>query len=299
MEKKTSRLVYVILGMGIVLAVALVPFAAVRRKVFLAEGDAVMADFSVGMGIFGGSCALLFAGIIFLLLLKDRRAERKQLAFSQELAQTPMFERWFLQEEEQIKKLLTPSRILTGIMTIPLVYFTGQALILVMDGGRVFEGVVVLFCIFVLCFIWWLSDYRIQYMRSFLRSLSAQLPTLSDRETFAKQISGEETKHFSYLSGPQTVRATAWVATEFCWFRQFRRCRILKNRDIDRVVLKKVSYTIGLRPHFRTCFCMEIYIHGSGRGWCGYFHRQEEIYGALKVFRNGGIPEEKIENELR
>ena len=106
MGKKTNKLLYVIFGILAALFLALVPFAAVRREALLAEGDLELADFSITMGIIGAVGCLIFVGIIVLLLVRDRKIGRRQKLFLQELEKTPLFGRWLLEEEKQLKKKL-------------------------------------------------------------------------------------------------------------------------------------------------------------------------------------------------
>lgn len=302
-EKRTNKLVYVILGIAALLCIALVPFAAVRREYFLAEGDSVLADFSITMGLFGMIGGIVFTGIIVLLLLKDKRTKRKQVLFAQELGKTPLLERWFFKEEEQIKAKHRVPRILVGVLSIPIGINIARISILIMDetGGMIMlEVFSLLFCLFAICFSWWLSDYRKQYMRSLWRTVSEQLPSPTDKEAFGEQLLGSRAETFPYQGGPQTAASMAWVAEDYSYFRQFRKCRIIRNRDMDRVILKRESYAAGLRSHFRTCYIMEIVVNsGREQAWQGYFRRQEEMYRALEILRKGGISEEKVEDRVK
>lgn len=118
MGKKTNKLIYVILGILAILFFALIPFSVFRRKQLLAEGDIELADFSVTMGIIGLVGCLLFCGIIFLLLMKDRRTEAKLKLFQQELERTPLFARWFSNEEAQLKAKLRAPRTFIGLLSV-------------------------------------------------------------------------------------------------------------------------------------------------------------------------------------
>lgn len=103
MGKKTNKFLYVIFGILAALFMALVPFAAARREALLEEGDLELADFSITMGIIGAVGCLIFVGIIALFLIRDRKTSRKQKLFAQELEKTPLFGRWLLNEEKQLK----------------------------------------------------------------------------------------------------------------------------------------------------------------------------------------------------
>lgn len=302
MEKKTNKLVYVILGIAVLLCIALVPFSAMRREYFLAEGDSALADFCITMRLIGLIGSIVFIGIIFLLLLKDIKTKKKQTLFAQELRKTPLFERWFLSEEEQIKENHRAPRILIGVLSLPIIISMGYILILILDGtgGMIMMVFSFLFCIFVICFSWWISDYRKQYMRSLWRTVSEQLPSPAEKEAFADQLLGNRAKTFPYQGGPQSAASMAWVTEDYSYFRQFRKCRIIRNSDMDRVILKKGSYAAGLGAHFRTCYIMEIYVNnGQKQIWQGYFYSQEKIYSALEMIRKGGISEVMVEDRVR
>lgn len=302
MGKKTNKLLYVIFGILAALFLALVPFAAARREALLEEGDLELADFSITMGIIGAVGCLIFVGIIVLLLVRDRKTGRRQKLFLQELEKTPLFGRWLLDEEKQLKKKLLMPRLLVGVLTVPMIGNMVLMLIMILDetGGRyLFQVLAFLFCLFVVCFVWWLTDYWKQFFRPLMRSVSGQLSTSEEKEEFAGQLLKDGTGVFAYEGGPQSAASTAWVAEDYSYFRQFRKCRIIRNRDISRVVLKKDSYAMGLRAHFRVCFVMEAYINGTGQDvWRGYFHRQDEMYHALDVLKKGGIPEERVEDRV-
>lgn len=305
MKKKTNKLIYVILGIAAILSAALIPFAALRRKQLLAEGDSDLADFSVKMGIFGVIALLVFCGIIFLLLLKDRKTAAYLNAFHQELAKTPLFERWLLNEEAYFKNRLRAYRIFFGFITVPVIF--GMILFLIALLDQIyqvsdlfsFEMFAFLFSVFAIRFSWWSLDYRKQYMRSLLRSVSEQLPTYAEKDVFGGQLLSDRTDQFSYNARPQAIASTFFASEDYTYFRQPYKCRIMKNRAMDRVTVKKASYTIGIQSLFWTCYMIELYIKGETKPtWRGYFHRQEELYHALGIFRKIGIPDERIENRL-
>lgn len=303
MRKKTNKFLYVIFGILAALFLVLVPFSVVRREYFLTEGDLVLADFSITMGIIGGVGCLVSVGIIVLFLIKDRKTGRKQRLFEQELERTPLFGRWLLNEDKQLRERMRIPRVLVGVLTVPMIGNMVQMLILILDetgGMYLFEAAAFLFCLCVLCFVWWLTDYGKQYLYPLMRAVSEQLPSPEDKEDFAEQLSQGGTGTFSYQAGPQFAASTAWVADDYSYFRQFRKSRIIRNRDISKVVLRKESYAIGLHPHFRVCFVMEAYRDGMQDNiWSGYFRRQDEMYHALSVLKKGGIPEESVEDRVR
>lgn len=302
MGKKTNKLFYVIFGILAALFLALVPFAAARRKTLLAEGDIELADFAITMGLIGGIGCLIFVGIIVLLLIRDRKISKKQRLYAQELEKTPLFGRWILDEEKQLREKMRLPRLLAGVLTVPMIVNMARMLILILDktgGMYLFQVMTFLFGLFVVYFIWWISDYWKQFFRSLMRTVSEQLPSLADKESFAEQLLKDGTGTFSYEAVPQFAVSTAWVAEDYSYFRQVRKCRIIRNQEISRVILKKESYTTGLRSHFRSCFVIEAYINGKDENvWRGYFHRQDAMYHALNVLKKGGIPKDRVEDRV-
>lgn len=303
MRKKTNKFLYVLFGILAALFFALVLFAAERREALLAEGDIELADFSITMGMIGGIGCLVSVGIIALFLIRDRKIGRKQKFFLQELEKTPLFGRWLLDEEKQLKKKMRMSRLLVGVLTVPMIGYMALMLILILDetgGSYLLQVVAFLFCLFAVCFAWWITDYWKQYFLPLMRTVSEQLPSPADKEVFAEQLLKDGTGTFSYEGGPQSAASKAWVADDYSYFRQLRKCRIIRNCDITRVVLRKDSYAMGLRAHFRTCFVMEAYINGTDKDvWRGYFHKQDKLYHALAVLEKGGIPEDRVEDRIK
>ena len=304
MGKKTNKFLYVVFGIFAVLFFALVLFAAERREVLLAEGDIELADFSITVGIIGGAGCLVSVGIIVLFLIRDWKTGGKQKLFLQELEKTPLFGRWLLEEEKQLKKKMRIPRLLISVLTIPMIGNMALMLIMILDeietgGINLLQVAALLFCLFAICIAWWITDYWKQYFRPLMRTVSEQLPTPADKEGFAEQLLKDGTGTFLYEGGPQSAASMAWVADDYSYFRQLRKCRIIRNRDISRVVLRKDSYAMGLRAHFRTCFVMEAYINGMDKNvWRGYFHRQDKIYHALDVLKQGGISEDRVEDSI-
>ncbi|MCM1103873.1 MAG: hypothetical protein NC409_07165 [Clostridium sp.] len=307
MEKKTNKLIYVILGILAVLFAALIPFSIFRRKQLLAEGELELADFSVTMGMIGLVFCLIFCGIIFLLCMRDRRIGARQRQFQEELKRTPAFARWLSNEEEQVKAALRASRSFNGFLSLFLLVFMLGMLYLFMDGiGGPPSDLdwlslfAFLFCLFVFCFLWWISDYRKQYMRSILRSVSEQLPSDAEKDAFGSQLSKSGVLQFSYFPDLQTRASTAWVAETYSYFRQLRKCRILQNRYIGRVTLKKVPFMIELRTYWRIHYVMELSASGGQEPfWRGYFRTEEELYYALNAFRRNGLSDACVENTLQ
>lgn len=150
MKKKTSKFVYVILVIFMVLSIALMAFAKIRRGQFLAEGDSIMADFCVTMGIIGLGAVLAVIAVMVLLLLKDRRAGKAQKLLLQELAKTPLYQQWFHGEEKRLKDRCRVSRIFAAVFTIPLLAYIGFSLIMLLDGLESFGVVMFLFAVVVI-----------------------------------------------------------------------------------------------------------------------------------------------------
>lgn len=301
MKKKTSKFIYVLLGLGVLLSIALIPFSMKRKQDFLAEGDAYLADFSVKMCAFGIICAVVLLGVFLLLLWRDQKIGAEQKLFEQELSKTPLFERWLRNEEEQCRNKLAASRRMLVFLSIPFAALLVIDTVVILDtvsGMTPFSAVGILFGFFAIGFVLWFTNYRKQYMRSLFRTVSEQLASAAEKEAFAGRLLSGRAGTFSYQSGPQGGKSKAWVTEEYAYFRQFRKCRIIRNRDMGKAVLKKEWFTLGLRPHFRRCYVLELSVNGTARLWRGYFGTQEELFYALKVLKSGGLSEEKVENRV-
>lgn len=301
MRKKTSKIVYAILGVLMILFFALAVFAVVvRRQDFLAEGDLLMAEFSIQLGIFAGICGIILLGVIFLLLWKDKKAKLEQDLFNQEMKSTPLFERWFRSEEDFLKNQQRSSVIAVRFLSIFLFLSLIGMLILLMDGGGISEAAGCLFLLFVIYLSWWRTDYRKQFIRPLLNSVSKQLLTPADKEAFARQLLESGSDVILYTAQPQAFKSVAFITDDYSYIRQFRKCRIIKNEEISRAILKKGSYTVGLHPHFRNCFAIELYGNNNPVPiWCGYFHRQEELYYALGILKKRSrLSDENVNNLL-
>lgn len=300
MRKKTSKIVYVILGVLIILFFAFAAFSVVvRRQDFLAEGDLLMAEFCIQLGIIVSICGFILLGVIFLLLGKDKKAKIEQKFFNQEMKNTPLFERWFRSEEDLLKNKQRSSVIVVRILSVLLFLSLIGMLILLMDGGGIFEAAVCLFLLLIIYLSWWLTDYRKQFIRPLLNSVSKQLLAPADKESFARQFLESGADEIIYTAQPQAFKSAALVAEDYSYIRQFRKCRIIKNEEISRAILKKESYTVGLHPHFRSCFAIELYANNNPVPiWCGYFHSQEELYYALGILKKRSLLSDENVNNL-
>lgn len=301
MRKKTNKIVYVILGVLSILFFAFAAFAvAVRRQDFLAEGDMLMAEFCIQLGIIVSICGFILLGVIFLLLGKDKKAKREQILFNQEMKTTPLFEQWFRSEDELLKNKQRSSVIVVRILSVLLFISLIRMLILLMDGGGIFEAAVCLFLLLIIYFSWWLTDYRKQFIRPLLNSVSKQLLTSADKEAFARQFLESGADEIIYTAQPQAFKSAAFVAEDYSYIRQFRKSRIIKNKEISRAILKKESYTVGLHSHYRSCFAIELYANSNPVPiWRGYFHSQEEVYDALGIYKkHSRLSDENVNNLL-
>lgn len=301
MRKKTNKLAYVLLGLGTLASIALIPFSIKRKNDFLTEGNPELADFSVKMGVFGAVCAVVLLGGVCLLLWRDRRIAQEQKMFAQELGRTPQFDRWLRNEEEQLQRKHSGQRKLLAALSVPMIILLIVSAVMMLDtvsGMSLFGAASILFGFFAVWFVWYFSDYGKQYMRSLLKSVSEELPTAMEKEAFAGQIINGAACSFAYHAGPQSGNSTAWVTQEYTYFRQFRKCRIIHNRNLEHAVLKKEWFTPGMRPHFRICYVLEVSMSDGKRAWRGYFSGQEALFLALDILKRGGLAQEKVENRI-
>lgn len=302
MRKKTNKGVYAAFGILILLSIAMIVSAIIRRNYFLNQGDSVMAEFCVDLMIFSFGVACLSAIIIIILLRRDKKTKVMQSLFDAELGKSPTFQKWFLRELAELKNQFGASRVLTGILSIPIVIVILYMTILTLDDTVSIPMVcVILFCVALLVLLWVLSDYNKNFISPLLKSVDLKLSSPSAKEIFASQILGKEKQGFDYRGAPQTSLSMAFVMPDYCYFRQFRKSCIIVNAHMRRAVLKKISYATGFRSHFKTCYVMELYLDSDSLkkpAWQGVFVERDKVYHALALMRGAGLPETGIEDMI-
>lgn len=117
-----------------------------------------------------------------------QKAKIEQILFNQEMKITPLFGQWFRSEDDLLKNKQRSSVIVVGILSVLLFISLIGMLILLMDGGGKFKAAVCLLLLLIIYFSWWLTDYRKQFIRPLLNSVSKQLLTSADKESFARQF---------------------------------------------------------------------------------------------------------------
>lgn len=300
MRRKTNKAVFAALGILILLSAILGVFSIIRRADFLNEGNLVMADFSISLGIFSLSTVLLSILLIIFLLKRDKKTDLLQKSFFSELRLSPMFEKWFFQETEHLKKQAKIPRTIAVVTSILMMIAMIPMLILILDeAGNVLPGCVILLGAAGIMFLWRLTDYNKNFVSPLLESVDLKLSSPSAKEAFASQILGKQKQQFTYGHAPQFSSSMALITPDYCYFRQYRNSCVIINAHLRKAVLKKESYTLGLRPHFRVCYVMELYLDSDSLkkpAWRGYFVKQEYLYYALTLMQRAGLPEAGIED---
>lgn len=302
MRRKTNKAIYAVLGFLAILFALLGVFSFKRRFDFLKEGDAVMAKFCITFGLVLLGLALLSAVFIILLLKRDKKIQFLQDSLFSELGKSPSFKTWFLQEEGQIKKRYGSSRKIGVFFSVLLAVMIVVMLIFILDDiGGALINVSILLAIAGIVFLLRLSDYNRNFLDPMLESVSLILPDPSDKEAFANQIRGKQKCRFIYEKEPGFYSSTAFIMPDYCYFSQFRSSRVIINAQIRKIVLNRVSYTIGRRLHFRSCYAIELYLDSDRLekpAWRGYFTREEAVYQALSLVQKMGAPNAEIEDRI-
>ena len=304
MRRKTNKAIYAVLGFLAIIFALLGVFSLFKRRFdFLKEGDAMMAEFCITFGLALLGIALLSAVLIILLLRRDKKTQFLQDSLFSELEKFPAFKTWFLQEEAQLKKQHGLSRRI-GVsfsVVLAIMMFFYFLLVLEYDIGGVLTGVSFLIGIGGIVFLLRFTDYIGNYIDPMLESVSLTLSSPSAKEAFANQIRGKQKCQFTYAKEPRSYPSTAFIMPDYCFFRQFRSSRVIINAQIRKIVLNRVSYTIGLRPHFRSCYAIELYLDSDSLekpAWRGYFTREEAVCQALSLMQKAGVPEVEIEDRI-
>ena len=162
-----------------------------------------------------------------------------------------MFEQWKEQELAQIKEQYGKARIITLAVVVLMALNLPMELGMLLDGGGGFGAVSLAVTLGVMVLAWRLGDYKSRFIKPLLAAVEESLPTQGERERFAQQM-GAATQ-IPYSPAPQTKPGLMLLGEDYCYFRQPRRVRILKNRELRRAELTRGTYTVG-RGHIRICY---------------------------------------------
>lgn len=197
-----------------------------------------------------------------------------------------MFEQWKEQELAQIKEQYGKARIITLAVVVLMALNLPMELGMLLDGGGGFGAVSLAVTLGIMALAWRLGDYKSRFVKPLLAAVEESLPTQGERERFAQQM-GAATQ-IPYSPAPQTKPGLMLLGEDYCYFRQPRRVRILKNRELRRAELTRGTYTVG-RGHIRICYDLSLFGEEEKPLWRASYPAEEEAYQTLELLR-GKLP---------
>ncbi len=207
-----------------------------------------------------------------------------------------MFDTWLKQEQAAIQSRFEKVRVLCILVTVFLVMSILTQVIFFLDGGGVKDLIPIIFYVIGIVFALSVSNYKKRFIKPFLASVRQELTTEEMQEAFAWQM--KEAKCIIYQPLPGIKECELMAAADYCYMRQPRKCRIIQNCQLRRLVLSKEEYMVG-RGHMRWCHGLALYASDNENPvWKGYFMRQEEAEQAFRFLQNILPPEAVVQDEL-
>lgn len=207
-----------------------------------------------------------------------------------------MFDSWLEQEKENLKSRFGKLRVLCIFLALPMVPLALLNLIMLMDDGDAMDLVVVIFSICVIIFILYMGNYKKRFLKPLLASIEKELPSEEARQEFAREMT-TNASCISYQPLPQTKSCDIMVAESYCYMRQPRKSRIIRNSEIRRVVLTQENYSTGsiYHLHSRRIYALALYTADNEQKpvWKGYFTGDGELYRAFACLKPM-LPQETI-----
>ena len=208
-----------------------------------------------------------------------------------------MFDTWLKQEQAAIQSRFEKVRVLCILVTVFLVMSILTQVIFFLDGGGVKDLIPIIFYVIGIVFALSVSNYKKRFIKPFLASVRQELTTEEMQEAFVWQMK-EEAKCIIYQPLPGIKECELMAAADYCYMRQPRKCRIIQNCQLRRLVLSKEEYMVG-RGHMRWCHGLALYASDTDNPvWKGYFMRQEEAEQAFRFLQNILPPEAVVQDEL-
>ncbi len=197
-----------------------------------------------------------------------------------------MFEQWLQQEKSAIKSRFINVRIFcVGLALLLMVPAILIQLVLLLDGGGIVSVFAIIFFIFVIVFALTMSSYKKLFIKPLLNSIRQEQLTEEDQQEFAQQMQ-KQAVCISYQPLPQIKSCDIMVASDYCYMRQPRKSRIIRNREIRKAVFIQEEYSTGYRGHMRPCFALALYTADNEKPvWKGYFMNKEEASQAFLRFK--------------
>lgn len=201
-----------------------------------------------------------------------------------------LFDNWLEQEKAEIREKSRRFRIMSVLLVVLMIPLILSMLVLLLDGGGIMTAVVMIVQIGCLVAAVISLSYKRRLIRPLLVSVEKDLPTDTERQEFARQM--QSAMLIGYASVPQGQLCEMQAATDYCYFRQPFKSRIIRNRDIKKAVLEQDRYFVG-RGHVRYCYALKIFLAENEKTpvWRAYFPTEDELYAIFSRLR-GVLPEE-------
>lgn len=198
-----------------------------------------------------------------------------------------MFDSWLEQEKANIRSQFGKVRVLSIFFALLMVPIVLLNLILLLDGGGVIDFVVVIFSVCVFIFTLSMVNYNKRFLKPLLASIEKELPSEEARQEFARQMT---TYAFciSYQPLPRIKSCDIMVSESYCYMRQPKKSRIIRNSEIRRAVLTQENDSTGTiyHLHSRRTYALALYTADNEQkpAWKGYFTGDGELYRAFAGF---------------
>ncbi|MCM1183409.1 MAG: hypothetical protein NC337_08550 [Roseburia sp.] len=208
-----------------------------------------------------------------------------------------MFDAWLEQEEQTAKEKCRTARILRILWMVIMLPMALMQVILMLDGmgGELYILSIVFWILLIVgsWFIFSLGSHKKLFMKPLLASVERELPTDAEKQEFVRQMQSAGAG-IAYAPVPQGKACDMRVAADYCYYREMRKSRIIRNREIKRVLLAPSTYTVG-RGHQRSCYVLKLFTAEDEKNpaWKAYFVREDELYDAFGKLQEG-LPQEVV-----
>ncbi|MDE5823785.1 MAG: hypothetical protein K2H91_03760 [Lachnospiraceae bacterium] len=207
-----------------------------------------------------------------------------------------MFELWLEQEKKAIRLHFENVRVLC-IFIVVFIDFSILSLVLLLEGSWVVLLGSIIFSVLLMVFMLSMISDKKQFMEPLMTSVERELTTEESRQEFAKQIQ-EQAVPISYQPAPQIKPCDIMVAKDYCYVRQPRKCRVIRNNQIRKIILDWEDYYVGNRGHTRWCYALALYTSElENPVWKGYFTDKNTATKAFMQFQEI-LPSEVVAEDL-
>ena len=207
-----------------------------------------------------------------------------------------MFELWLEQEKKAIGLHFENVRVLCIFIGV-FIAFSILSFILLFQGSWVVVVGAIIFSVLLMVFILYMISDKKQFMEPLMASVKQELTTEESRQEFVKQMQ-EQAVPVSYQPSPQIKPYNIMVAKDYCYVRQPRKCRVIRNSQIRRIVLDQEDYYVGNRGHMRGCYALALYTaEHEDPVWKGYFANKDIVIRAFMQFQ-AVLPSETVVEDL-